>query len=194
MRGLFAALGRYIAHDDPLTGALNKVAMVLASNTPFYPLYLWAVLGRDASPVILLTLCSFPFWAVMPAIARRNGLAGRVFLTVVGTLNTIWCSVILGFDSGTALFLIPCIVLGTLGFHQRERKLSLAISALPFIAYGFLRIANIAPLRLYDQAEYSSLITLNGFSVACLIGFLGLVFASARPTPTTPLAPIRRES
>jgi len=191
MRGLFAALGRYIAHDDPLTGALNKVAMVLASNTPFYPLYLWAVLGRDASPVILLTLCSFPFWAVMPAIARRNGLAGRVFLTVVGTLNTIWCSVILGFDSGTALFLIPCIVLGTLGFHQRERKLSLAISALPFIAYGFLRIANIAPLRLYDQAEYSSLITLNGFSVACLIGFLGLAFATARPTP---LAPIGRES
>lgn len=194
MKSLFTALGRYVAHDDPLTFALNKVAMVLAGNTPFYPLYLWAVLGRDASPVILLTLCSFPFWAVMPAIARRNGLAGRVFLTVIGVLNTIWCSVILGFDSGTALFLIPCIVLGTLGFHQRERKLSLAISALPFIAYGFLRIANIAPLRLYDQAECSSLITLNGFSVACLIGFLGLAFAAARPTPTTPLAPIRRES
>ncbi|SIR32381.1 MULTISPECIES: hypothetical protein [Acidiphilium] len=185
MKSLFAALGRYVAHDDPLTFALNKVAMVLAGNTPFYPLYLWAVLGRDAAPSILLTLCSFPFWAVVPAVARRNGLAGRLVLTVVGVLNTVWCSAVLGFSSGTALFLIPCVLLGTLGFHQRERIVSLAIAALPFIAYGVLRFGTWVPLKRYSGAEYSSLITLNGFSVACLVGFLGIAFASARPTRAT---------
>jgi hypothetical protein len=182
MRSPFAALGRYIAHDDPLTFALNKVAMVLAGNTPFYPLYLWAVLGHDAAPSILLTLCSFPFWAMVPAIARRNGLAGRLTLTVVGVLNTVWCSAVLGFASGTALFLIPCILLGTLGFHRRERTMSLVVAGLPFVAYGFLRFVGITPFTRYGGTEYASLITLNGFSVACLVGFLGLAFASARPT------------
>jgi hypothetical protein len=182
MKGLFAALGRYIAHDDPLTYALNKVAMVLAGNTPFYPLYLWVVLGHDAAPSILLTLCSFPFWAIVPAIARRNGLAGRLTLIVVGVLNTVWCSAVLGFESGTALFLIPCILLGTLGFHQRERILSLVMAGLPFLAYGYLRFGPDVAFAHYGNAEYSSLIRLNGFSVACLIGFLGIAFAAARPT------------
>lgn len=185
MKALLAAFSRYIAHEDALTLALNKVAMVLAGNTPFYPLYLWAVLGRDATASILLTLCSFPFWALIPAIARRNGLAGRMTIGIVGALNTLWCSAILGFHSGTALFLIPCVMLATLGFHHYERRIMLAVAGLPFLIYALLRIVTIGPVKTYTAAEYSALITLNGFSVACLIGFLGLTFAQARPTKST---------
>lgn len=182
MRRVLAAYRKYVAHEDPLSAALNSVAMVLAGNTPFYPLYLWFVLGHRAAPSILLTLLSFPLWAAVPAIARRNGLAGRLTLVVVGTLNTVWCSYVLGFDSGTALFLIPCIMLATLGFHHRERVIMLACAALPFVAYAVLRLIRIPPVSLYPAADYGHLIMLNAFSVACLTGFLGLAFTGARPT------------
>lgn len=182
MRSLKQAFGRFVAHDDPLTATLNTVALVLAGNTPFYPLYLWAVLGHVASASILLTLCSLPFWLAVPLIARRSGFAARLALCVVGTLNTVWCSYVLGFDSGVALFLIPCVMLATLGFHHEERHTMFAAAALPFLAYGLIRLLPLAPATLYPVADYAHLVTLNAFSVACLTGFLGLAFTGARPT------------
>jgi hypothetical protein len=176
------ALGRALDHPDPLTAAMNTVAAVLAGNTPFYPIYLYVVLGRDATPMILLTLCSLPFWCAVPMLARRSGLAARVFLTVIGVLNTLWCAVVLGFNTGIALFLIPCILLATLGFHRAERRLMLGLTALPFLAYGVLRYAPMGPLMRMSAAAQLDLVTLNGFSVACLCAFLGYRFAGARPT------------
>jgi hypothetical protein len=176
------ALGRALDAPDPLTAAMNTVAAVLAGNTPFYPIYLYVVLGRDATPALLLTLCSLPFWCAVPVIARRSGVAARVFLTVVGVLNTVWCAAVLGFDTGIALFLIPCILLATLGFHRAERRLMLGLTALPFLAYAVLRYAPIGPMVRMGAAESLDLVTLNGVSVACLCAFLGYCFASARPT------------
>ena len=37
---------RFAAHADKLTEASNTIALVLASNTPFYPLYLYIILRR----------------------------------------------------------------------------------------------------------------------------------------------------
>jgi hypothetical protein len=176
------ALGRALDHPDRLTAAMNTVAAVLTGNTPFYPIYLYLVLGRDATPAILLTLCSLPFWCAVPVIARRSGVAARVFLTVMGVLNTVWCGVLLGFDTGIVLFLIPCILLATLGFHRAERRLMLGLTALPFLAYGVLRYAPIGPVIRMSAPEQVDLVTLNGVSVACLCAFLGYCFAGARPT------------
>lgn len=184
MRGLAQALGRFVAHEDPLTASLNTVALVLAGNTPFYPIYLWAVLGSHAASSILLTTVSLPFWLAVPLIARRSGYAARLVLCVVGTLNTIWCSYVLGFDSGVALFLIPCVMLSTLGFHHQERRTMLLTAALPFLAYGVIRLVPVGPATIYPVSDYGHLVTLNAFSVACLTGFLGLSFTGARPTRT----------
>lgn len=179
-------LGRirdYAAHEDKLTESLNMVAVVLAANTPFYPLYLWAVLGKAATASVLLTLCSLPFWASVPLIAKRSGLAARVALCLIGTVNTVWCSLILGFASGVALFLIPCVMLATLGFHHEERRVMLPLAALPFLAYALLRIWTVTPaLPVFTAAQYAHLVTLNAFSVACLTFLLGLYVTAARPT------------
>ncbi len=179
-----AALSRALDHADPLTAAMNTVALVLASNTPFYPIYLYVVLGRDATQAVLLTLASLPFWCAVPVLARRSGLSARVLLTVISVVNTVWCTKVLGFDAGIPLFLIPCIMLATLGFHHTERGIIFGLTALTFLAYGLVRYAPLHPLLHLDAAQNYTLVTLNGFSVACLCTFLGFCFATARPTAT----------
>lgn len=181
MRAAARALAGLVGHEDGLTATCNTIALVLAGNTPFYPLYLWAVLGRDAGPFVLLTLASLPFWLAVPLLARRSGYAARALLCTVATLNTAWCNHVLGFSSGVALFLIPCVMLATLGFHQSERRTMFALAGLPFLAYAALRLAPMPPVATYPAAAAASLATLNGFSVACLTFFLGLAFATVRP-------------
>jgi hypothetical protein len=50
------ALRRYVASDDPRVAAANLVAMVLAWNTPFYPLYLRGAAGAGIGLGAWLTL------------------------------------------------------------------------------------------------------------------------------------------
>ena len=38
----------YAADDDPLTATSNRLALILASNQPFYPLYVRWVTGKRA--------------------------------------------------------------------------------------------------------------------------------------------------
>ena len=42
---LWRRIERYAAADDPLTGASNRLALIVASNQPFYPLYVWWATG-----------------------------------------------------------------------------------------------------------------------------------------------------
>ena len=66
LKRLFAALGAHVAHPRPREAIANTVALVIVSNQPFYPLYLyWAV-----SPVIspaFLTFLSTPLFALVPS-------------------------------------------------------------------------------------------------------------------------------
>ena len=42
LKGLFS---RIVGHNDPLVGAANLIALVIAWNAPLYPLYVWWVAG-----------------------------------------------------------------------------------------------------------------------------------------------------
>lgn len=70
--GAATRLRAYASNDEPLAAAGNKVALVLAGNTPFYPLYLAAVAGADGMPWPLMTLFVFPFFLMVPAISRHH--------------------------------------------------------------------------------------------------------------------------
>ena len=61
------ALHDYKANRDPLAVLANPVALVVAGNQPFYPLYLHAIVGRPAWPA-WITLLSTPLFA---AVSRR---------------------------------------------------------------------------------------------------------------------------
>ena len=83
-----ACLTAYVAHDDPLVRAANVIALVVAANQPFYPLYVHWVIGHDAVPT-LATFLSTPFFASVPAISRRDPQWGRTVLVLAGMANTV---------------------------------------------------------------------------------------------------------
>lgn len=166
----------YAAHPDPRTAIANTVALVVAGNTPFYPLYLWWMLG-DLVPITLLTLCSFPFFLAVPALARRNALAGRAALPVIGTLNTVFCTWVLGRGSGTELFLLPCVLLATILFGPGERRVMLPVLALPF-AVHLLGGGRYGAQPFTDQ-QSAAMLGLNALSVGCLVAFIGILVSSS---------------
>ena len=88
LRMLTMRLQEYAKGSDPLTNAAGVIALVVAGNQPFYPLFLYAVVGGAASPA-WLTLLSTPFFAAVPAVARRHSRAGRALRPLVGPANTV---------------------------------------------------------------------------------------------------------
>jgi hypothetical protein len=169
------ALQNYKAHPDPLAELANTVALVVAGNQPFYPLYLHAIVGRAAWPA-WITLITMPLFAAVPAVARRNSLMGRAMLPVIGTANGILAVKLIGIDTGVELFLLPCVLLGTILFRPGERLVMLAVAAVPFAAYFvFDRIVG-APLATYAAEECRSIISMHAFSVASLFALIGYVF------------------
>ena len=175
MRRPLSVLRLYVAAEDPRVAVANLIAMVLAWNTPFYPLYLLGAAGTSMQPGAWLTLAVFPVFLAIPAITRRRPFAGRVLLAAAGLANTVWCTWLLGEASGTQLFLLACIALVPVIFRQGER--------LAFL--GFLAAPIVVALALHDQYPASpfacqgpacaSLLWLNAVSVACLSVFLALM-------------------
>lgn len=170
---------RFAANEDKLTEASNKIALILASNTPFYPLYLYFILGHAGVPVIFFSAISLPFFIATIPIARRNGLSGRIWISVMATLNSAYVTWLLGEPSGTALFLIPCISLAVLSFRSREYFAMGVTTALPFVLYYLLHNHFPAPPAVYSEAAYHSLVTLNTVSVASITAVLGYIFGAA---------------
>lgn len=175
-------LRAYRDNPDPLAVLSNTVALVIAGNQPFYPLYLYAIVGQAAWPA-WLTLLTMPLFAAIPAVARRNALAGRLMLPVVGVANGVLAVKAIGLDTAVELFLLPCVLLSTLLFRANE-KLAMAIAiACPFAAYFILDPAVGSPLATYSAAEYRSIINMHAFSVACLFAMIGFVFPADTKVP-----------
>ena len=172
-------LRRYIASDDPRLAAANLIALVLAWNQPFYPLYLWWIVGSAAWVGLPGTLSCLLFAAV-PAIARRSSLLGRVALTVFGLGNTVFCMTLLGEPSGVGLFLFPCAMLAAMLFRWRERWVMLALTALPLVVWLAVRGRLGAPPVVFSADEDASLFDLNAVSAGSLMVLFAWVLAPER--------------
>jgi len=176
-----AAIAGYAAHPDPRAAIANAIALVIVSNQPFYPLYLyWAV-----SPVIspsYVTFLSTPFFAAVPAAMRRNSLIGRALLLLAGIGNTLLCRVTFGPASGVEVFLFPCLMLALLLFRRSERALALGFAALAFISCLLPAALLGAPVHLYEPAEYAALQRLNFLSAASLTVLIGWLFVGCLDT------------
>jgi hypothetical protein len=173
----------YAAGDDPLAAAGNLVALVLAGNAPFYPLYVVFVAGAGGMPWLLMTMFSFPFFLIVPALARRHPLAGRIALSLFATANTVFCSWLLGEPSGTELFLLPCATLAALLFRRSERLLMVALAGLPVVAYLLLHGRYSAPPHFYRPDEYAALFSMNAVSAGMISIFIGIVFSGLFAEP-----------
>lgn len=175
LKRVVAAIGAYASHPDPRAAIANTVALVIVSNQPFYPLYLyWAV-----SPVIspsYVTFLSTPFFAAVPAVMRRSPLLGRSLLLVAGIGNTWLCRVAFGPAAGVEVFLIPCLMLALLLFRRSERVFALGFIAFAFSSYLLPAALPGVPLYLYGPSEYASFQRLNFLSAASLTALIGWLF------------------
>ena len=167
----------YAAHPDPRTALANLVALLIASNQPFYPLYFYLLVGAPAW-VTAVTFLSTPFFLAVPAVARRSALMGRVLLCVTGTLNSALCVWAFGAASGVALFYLPCILLGAILFRPEEKAAAAFCVGLPMAAYLVLQGRLGAPLHVFTAEEYSSLGSLHAVSVGALIALIGYSFST----------------
>lgn len=177
-RSCSGMLGAYKSNPDPLAVLANTVALVIAGNQPFYPLYLHAIAGTAAWPA-WLTLLTTPLFAAIPAVSRRHPLAGRLMLPVVGVANGVLAVKLIGVDTGVELFLLPCVLLATLLFRPAEKLAMAAAVACPFAAYFVLDRLVGLPLELYSDAEYRAIVSMHAVSVGSLFALIGYVFPSS---------------
>ena len=175
MKTMFALVRRYAAADDPRVAAANLVALVLAWNAPFYPLYLRGAAGATISEGAWLTLCAFPVFLAVPAMTRWHDTWGRVLLVTAGTGNTLFCTWLLGEASGTSLFLLPCITLAALLFRRSEAWTLFPLLALPIVTG--MALSGRYPFSPFACAGAACLaiVWLNAVSVAILLAFLGVL-------------------
>ena len=180
---LLDRLRRYTSHPDPQAAAANWVAVVVGWNTPFYPLYLLAMPGGGIFPAGWLTLLATPVFLAVPAIMRRNALLGRLMVPGFGAANSVFGSWVLGPQSGTPLFLIPCAILAALLYRPRERLARLALLG---AVLGAFLVCNywLPSLTALAPDTLAAITRLNSFSVICLIGFIALIFAPLMRGPT----------
>ncbi len=175
---LLRRLGDYAAHPDPRTGACNRIALLVASNQPFYPLYLWWIVGGDWH-VACWTFLSTPFFAAVPAMARQSPLTGRVMLALTGIANGILSTKAFGEPSGVELFLIPCGLIAALAFRRDEWRacgLLLAATAIAGLLHGHYGL----PLGNFGAVEYAHFQRLNATSVAALSAVIVWTLSRAR--------------
>nr|WP_298097285.1 hypothetical protein [uncultured Shinella sp.] len=175
-RTVIEGVRAYARHPDPRVAAANAISLLVASNQPFYPLYLlWLV--KDITPA-WFTFLSTPFFLAVPAVSRWNGAAGRALLPLAGIGNTVISTWLFGPASAVEIFLIPCGVIALLLFRPGERLVGLTLTALAFCAFLLLHNAYGAPLVTYDASEYAGLARLNILSASALTAFVALLFSS----------------
>ena len=161
---------------DPLTEATVTVAWVIIINKPFYPLYIWYLVG-DGVSASLWTLAVAPIFLGIPFLSRRKSLAARVALPLVGTLDTLFETKLFGQNSGTELFLAACMLLAALSFREDEKWWQRGLAALVFVAFVVSRTDIGAPLHVWSKTDLEIILNLNTFAVASLMTFVTLRYA-----------------
>ena len=134
-KALYRALAVYCRSDDPLAAAGNVIALCVVGNQPFYPLYVWWIVGDDGG-ASLVTFLSTPFFLAVPAVARRSSLAGRAMLPIVGIANTVLSAKAFGVASGVELFLCPCAMIAGMALRAQERRIMLVTVGLAIAAFA----------------------------------------------------------
>lgn len=174
LRQLHDRIAAYAAHDDPMVAACNLIALVVASNQPFYPLYVYWTVSAHVWPTVF-TFLSTPFFLAVPAIARRYSRAGRALLPIAGMANTVLSARVFGAASGVEIFLIPCALIAATFFRASERLVGFILIGAALLIYLGLTGRYDAPVHIYTNFEYQAFFRLNAMSAGTLTVFVGLI-------------------
>ena len=175
---ILAALRAYAAHPDDATRVVNTIALLVGSNGPFYPAYVW-FLAPEAFTASLATMAASPFFLLVPWLSRRNAVAAHAALPAIGIANTVWTCALLGPETGVAAFLYPCLVLALLCW--RNRMLMLGVLGAGLAAQQLMLRWPWPPLSGLGVEGQAALLGLNGLSGGALVAFIVLQAASLLP-------------
>jgi hypothetical protein len=162
---------------DNRTAACVSVAWIILVNKPFYPLYVWFLVGAHAAALSLATLALAPLYGLVPYLAKRSPWGARLALPLVGVCDTLYNTKLFGAGAGTELFLFPCALLAIVGFSAKDAIASRALVVVIYCVYLGLHGRYGAPLQDWTAADQAGLFPLNAFSAASLTAFIGLRFA-----------------
>jgi len=156
---------------DPLT-----VAWVICFNKPFYPVYIWYLVG-DGVVASLGSLLSAPVFLAIPFMARHSPIIARISLPIVGAFDTLFETRLFGQSSGTELFFGACIMLAAVSFRTEEKWIQRGVAALVFAVFLLSRHTGGPPLHDWSDADLTVLLDLNIFAVACLMALIAMRYA-----------------
>ena len=176
---MMAALSAYVDAPDPLVKANNVLALMVASNQPFYPFYVRFVAG-DENYVSFLTLLSTPFFLTIPLLARWGSPIALAGIPILGLANGMLAMKALGTHAGIELFLIPCLLVALLLSHNHYWKIVLGSAIAAALVFSAQFLLQTTSLHTFNAQEYISLYRLNAFSVAGLTLFITYSFGRAR--------------
>src|SRR5471032_846188 len=114
-RDIWRWVAAYAANPDPRIASCNMIALLVASNQPFYPLYVYLAVSQHIAPT-LLTFLSTPFFLAIPAISRRSPVFGRALLPLTGLANVVVSTKAFGVASGVTIFIVPCALIAAAFF------------------------------------------------------------------------------
>jgi len=164
---------------DLLTAASVTVAWVILANKPFYPVYIWWLVGSGVV-VSLWTLLATPAFIAIVFLASRYPLVARAGVPLVGTIDTLLATKVFGPSSGTELFFAPCMMLAALSFHREEKWWQRGLIAFIFVVFALSHGRLGAPLHVWSDVDLATLRNLNAFAVASLMAFIALRWPAAR--------------
>lgn len=167
---------------DARTRMTVTVAWVIVMNKPFYPIYVWYLVGNGVMASVA-TLVSVPFFLAIPLFARRFPLCARTALPLVGTVDTLFETKLFGQGSGTELFFAACMMLVALSFRPEEKWLQRGVAVFVFAAFAFSRNFIGLPLHAWTEFDLKILLDLNAFAVASLMAFIALNSAGIGKDP-----------
>jgi hypothetical protein len=175
-RHIWRWIAAYAAHPDPRVASCNEIALLVASNQPFYPLYVYLSVSSYVAPT-LLTFFSTPFFLAVPAVSRRWPGLGRALLPVTGLANVVVSAKAFGAASGVAIFIVPCALIAAAFFRPSERIFALALIGLALAIFLGIENHSFVPVHTYLQTEYAAFVRLNALSAGALVALLGLILS-----------------
>jgi hypothetical protein len=163
---------------DPRTRATVTIAWVVVANKPFYPFYVWWLVG-DGVGISTITLASIPFFLAIPLIAGKLPFAARLALPLVGTVDTVCEAIIFGRASATLLFLAPCMALVLVSFYAIEKWWQRGAACFIFVCFAISWWEIKDPMFAWTSNQFATLLNINVFAVASLMTFIGIRYAGA---------------
>lgn len=161
---------------DPLTQATVTIAWVICLNKPFYPVYVWYLVG-DGFVASLGSLLAAPVFLAIPFMARHSPIIARISLPIVGAFDTLFETRLFGQSSGTELFFGACIMLVAVSFRTEEKWIQRGVAALVSAIFLLSYYTGGTSFHDWSNVDLAVLLNLNIFAAASLMALIAMRYA-----------------